>query len=83
MKALLLTLALLLAALQHGSEPPAGWLCGNNAKTADDKKCKCHRTCEWNPETRQVERKEDKGCTVYCWPTHCACLNECDSEHHH
>jgi hypothetical protein len=75
---LLLALALVATMLQH-QEPPAGWLCGNTAKTPADHQCKCERTCAWNPETRQVEEKEDVHCKVFCWRSHCACLSECDS----
>ena len=51
----------------------------NNPKTPDDKKCVCHRTCEWNPNTRQVEEKEDPKCRSWCFRDHCTCLSECDS----
>lgn len=65
-------------AVQH-VEPPKGWTCDNRAKTDKDHLCACHRTCEWNPETRQVEEREDSGCKSYCFRDHCACLSECDS----
>lgn len=67
-------------AAQH-TEPPAGWTCANHAKTPADHKCDCHRTCEWNPNTRQVEEKEDPKCKSWCYRDHCTCLSECDSQH--
>lgn len=60
-------------------EPPKGWQCGNRKTTDKDHQCACHRTCEWNPETRQVEEREDPGCLSYCFRDHCTCLSECDS----
>ena len=74
----LLTVALLVMALQH-TEPPKGWLCNNKPKTPTDHQCACHRTCEYDPETMKVVEKEDPGCKVWCYRDHCACLNECDS----
>jgi hypothetical protein len=75
-----LLLVLALVALQQHTEPPAGWLCDNRAKTPVDHQCKCARTCAWNPETRQVEEKEDPQCKSWCFRSHCACLSECDSQ---
>ena len=48
-------------------------------ETPADRLCKCHRTCELNTETGQIEEKEDPGCRVFCFRDSCACLSECDS----
>lgn len=78
----LIVVALALGSLvvqEHPVEPPAGWHCDNRAQTPADHQCKCERTCAWNPETKQVEEREDPKCKSWCWRDHCRCLSECDS----
>lgn len=79
MKLLLLALALVAISVQEHQEPPTGWLCANRANTPVDHQCKCVRTCAWNPDTKQVEEKEDPKCRSWCYRDHCTCLSECDS----
>jgi len=76
----LLLAAVLALALQH-TEPPKGWLCHNTPKAPADHQCKCQRTCALNPDTGEIEEKEDPQCKSYCFRDHCACLSECDSDH--
>ena len=81
MRSLLLVLALAGLAAQEHPELPKDWFCGNLAKTPEDHKCACHRTCELNIWTGEVEEKEDPQCRVYCRRSQCTCLNECDTHH--
>lgn len=73
------TVAVFALAVQEHVEPPKGWTCVNGSKAPADHACACHRTCAWNPETKQVEEHEDAKCRSYCFRDHCACLSECDS----
>jgi hypothetical protein len=79
MKTLFLALTLSALVVQEHQEPPKGWLCMNGSKAPVDHACECHRTCEWDPETKQVREREDPKCKSWCWRDHCACVSECDS----
>ena len=76
---LLLGLALVALLLQEHTEPPKGWLCNNRLQTPIDHACACHRTCLWDPGTKEVREIEDPQCKSWCFRDHCACLSECDS----
>lgn len=54
------------------AKPPDGWFCevqNYDLSVPRDHVCSCERMCD---ETTGAVR-EDRNCSVYCWPAACKC----------